>query len=82
MNETKLGRFVSPSLDIYSQILECHAIGEKASSITLKYTDVLGREIQDLLEFSLFVPDQGLCVALLTDIGHRPDKLAIAGGIP
>jgi hypothetical protein len=53
MNDIKSRRFVSPSLDIHSQILEVHTIGVKRSAIGLKYADLLRRKVKDLLEFSL-----------------------------
>jgi len=82
MNATKSGLFVSPSLDIYSQIVERHVIGEKGSPITLKYNDVLRRVVQDLLEFSLSVPDQGFCLTVLADVRNGSHDLEVAGAIP
>jgi hypothetical protein len=79
---TKSEHFVSPSLDIYTPMLERHAIGVKGSSITLKYTDVLRREVQDLLELFVSVPDQGFRLALLADVRNGSHELEVAGVIP
>jgi hypothetical protein len=81
MNDIKSRRFVSPSLDIHSQILEVHTIGVKRSSIGLKYADLLRRKVKDLLEFSL-CPEPGFCLALLAEVCNGSHKFEVAGANP
>ena len=66
MNDIKSRRFVSPSLDIHSQILEVHTIGVKRSSIALKYTPICCGVRSRICWSSLSVLNQAFALVLQT----------------
>src|SRR5260370_21802603 len=81
MNETPAGRFVSPSVDIDTQIVESCIIGVERSSIRPKYADVQRREVQNLPELHFLFLEPLFRVLALTNCGRTAEELHSVPGL-
>src|SRR6266849_776911 len=71
-----------PLIKANAEVIEHHAIGVKTFVAGAVYRNKLGREIHDLSDLYLSLPDHRFCLALLADIGNRSHELEVARAIP
>src|SRR6266850_638925 len=72
---------LTPLIEADAVIGERHAIRIQLLEPGPQYADDLWREVQHLTELCFLNPDLFLSRLALGDVGHRPDKLPIAGCI-
>src|SRR5258708_35295709 len=62
---------LQPLIKANAEVIEHHAIGVKTFAAGTEYRNKLGREIHDLSDLTLSLPDHRFCLALLADISSR-----------
>src|SRR6266850_600727 len=70
---------LTPLVEADAVIGERHSIRVQPLELGPQYADELWREVQHLPKFCFLFPDLFLASLTLSNIGHRPDKLAITG---
>src|SRR5580704_12143857 len=73
---------LQPLIKADAEVIEHHAIGVKTFAARAEYRNKLGREIHDLSDLTLSLPDHRFCAALLADISNRSHELEVAQAIP
>src|SRR5258708_12714877 len=72
---------LTPLIEADAVIIERHSIRIQLLEPGPQYADELWSEVQHLTELCFLNPDLFLGRLALGDVGHRPDKLSIAGCI-
>src|SRR5580704_13937896 len=81
MNERTRKLCLPPLVETNAQVVKCNVIEVETFAFGSVHPNQLRREVQYLTELCFLFPDLFLSRLALGDIGHRPDKLAMAGCI-